>query len=101
MSICSLYVHLRIGSTQRKRTIGRLSELNLADARKLAAELSVAARNGVDAIKARKAEAATQLTFGFAYTEYMASLARKGASAMTVRLCEKNHRLYLAKSTVG
>jgi integrase len=93
----SLYVHLRVGATQRKRTIGRLSELDLTTARKMAAELSVAARNGVDVIKARKAEAATQVTFGFAYAEYMASLARKGASAMTIRLCEKNHRLYLGK----
>jgi hypothetical protein len=25
----SLYVHLRVGATQRKRTIGRLSELDL------------------------------------------------------------------------
>jgi integrase len=93
----SLYVHLRVGATQRKRTIGRLSELDLTTARKMAAELSVAARNGVDVIKERKVEAAAQLTFGHAYAEYMASLARKGASAMTIRLCEKNHRLYLGK----
>ena len=50
----SLYVHLRVGSTQRKRTIGRLVELDLTLARKMAAELCVAARNGVDAIKERK-----------------------------------------------
>ena len=77
--------------------MARLSELDLTTARKMAAELSVAARNGVDAIKERKAEAAAQLTFGFAYAEYMASLARKGASPMTIRLCEKNHRLYLGR----
>ena len=93
----SLYVHLRVGSTQRKRTIGRLSELDLTTARKMAAELSVAARNGIDVIKTRKAEAATQITFGQAYTEYMASSARKGASPLTRALNEKNHRLYLGK----
>ena len=93
----SLYVHLRVGSTQRKRTIGRLGELDLTSARKMAAELSVAARNGVDAIKERKRAQTAQLTFGYAYAEYMASLARKGASAATIRLCEKNHRLYLGR----
>lgn len=93
----SLYVHLRVGSTQRKHTIGRLGELDLSTARKMAAELSVAARNGVDAIKERKQAQTAQLTFGHAYAEYMASLARKGASAATIRLCEKNHRLYLGR----
>jgi integrase len=93
----SLYVHLRVGSTQRKRTIGRLGELDLTSARKMAAELSVAARNGVDAIKERKRAQTAQLTFGYAYAEYMASLARKSASAATIRLCEKNHRLYLGR----
>ena len=44
----------------------------------------MAARNGVDVIKERKVEAAAQLTFGHAYAEYMASLARKGACAMTI-----------------
>ena len=63
----------------------------------MAAELSVAARNGVDAIKERKQAQTAQLTFGHAYAEYMASLARKGASAATIRLCEKNHRLYLGQ----
>ena len=73
----SLYVHLRVGSTQRKRTIGRLGELDLSTARKMAAELSVAARNGVDAIKERKQAQTAQLTFGLAYAEYMASLRGK------------------------
>ena len=93
----SLFVHLRIGATQRKRTIGKLSELDLTTARKLASELSVSARNGIDVIKTRKAEAAAQLTFGFAFSEYMSSLHRKGASPQTIILCEKNKRLYLGR----
>ena len=76
----SLAVHIRVGSAQRKRTLGRLGEINLAEARKLAGELSVAARQGIDVIKERKQATAEELTFGHCYSEYMASLARKGAS---------------------
>ena len=63
----------------------------------MAAELSVAARHGVDVVKEGKRAQTAQLTLGLAYAEYMASLARKGASPSTIGLYEKNHRLYLGR----
>ena len=93
----SLAVHLRVNGLQRKRTIGRLSELDLSRARKMAHELSVSARNGLDIIHERKQASVAQLTFGQAYGEYMASLQRKGASPRTIALNANNHRRYLGK----
>jgi integrase len=95
----SLFAHYRCGTRQKKRVLGKVTELSLPEARRQATELLLNGRNGKDIISEAKAKAKANggLTLGHAYAEYTSALKRKGCSPATLRLNDKNWRLYLSK----
>jgi integrase len=93
----SLFAHYRCGTRQKKRVLGKVTELSLPEARRQATELLLNGRNGKDLIAESQAKANGGLTLSLAYAEYTSALRRKGCSPATLRLNDKNWRLYLSK----
>lgn len=81
----TFFVQFRVGSKQRKVTLGRINELSVSDARKAANEIQVAARQGRDVIREQRAQHRAGLTLGDAYGEYTSALRRRGVSENTLR----------------
>jgi integrase len=88
----SLFAQYRCGVKAKKRVLGRLTEISIADARSAATELLLNGRNGKDIVAEAKAKAAKALTLGDAYVAYMESLKKKGCSPNTIRLNSANWR---------
>ena len=94
----SLFVQYRCpNGVQRKKTLALLSEIAISDARTLATKYVLSARHGDDLVAAQKVRETPKLTLGHAFAEYTSALKRKGASPATLRLNDKNYRLYLSK----
>lgn len=81
----TFFVQFRVGPKQRKVTLGRINELSVADARKAANEILVAARQGRDVIGEQRAQHKAGLTLGDAYAEYVTALKRRGVSENTLK----------------
>jgi len=77
------FVHFRVGQRQRKKTLGRITEISLTDARTEAAELKLAGQKGRDLIADQKAATAQGITLGEAYEAYLEALRRKDGSPGT------------------
>jgi integrase len=92
----SLFAQYRCGTKAKKRVLGRVNEISLADARSQATELLLNGRNGKDLVAEAKATAAKALTLGDAYIAYMESLRRKGASPNTIHLNTVNYTKHLS-----
>lgn len=92
----SYFVHYRIHKQQRKKVIGRINEINVADARDEAAKIKLAARQGSDLMAERRLEADQAKTLGEAYSEYLEVLTRRNASPRTFEGYEMNWRLCLS-----
>lgn len=92
----SYFVHYRIHKQQRKKVIGRINEINVADARDEAAKIKFAARQGSDLMAERRLEADQAKTLGEAYSEYLEVLKRRNASPRTFEGYEMNWRLCLS-----
>lgn len=82
---------------QKKKTIARVNEINVVDARDEAARIKLAARQGMDLIAERQRQADQDKTLGDAYAEYLEMLTRKKASPRTMEGYEQNWRLSLSK----
>ena len=96
------FVHFRVGMRQRKKMIGLVTEVSLADARAEAASLKVAARQGRDIIHERKLALERGITLLEAYTAFMDALERKGGSQNTIDNYEQNWRTgLLSRSSVA
>lgn len=84
------FVHFRIGKRQRKKNIGRVTEINVTDARAEAIQLKLAGGKGQDLIQERKLALERGLTLGDAYAEFLQALERKGGSPATFRNYDQN-----------
>lgn len=93
----TFFVHYRVGPRQRKKAIGRIDEITVAEARQRCLELIVAAKQGRDLVEERSKALQKQITLGEAYKAYKQSLERKGASTNTLRLNESNWNAMLAR----
>jgi integrase len=92
----SLFAQYRCGTKAKKRVLGRLNEMSIAEARSAATELLLNGRNGKDIVAEAKAKAAKTLTLGDAYVAYMESLKKKGSSPNTIRLNTVNYTKHLS-----
>lgn len=94
---CTLFAQYRLASgVQRKKTIGRLSELTLSDARAIATEYALAGRHGRDLVQERKAGQRKGTTLSEAYHAYDTALVRRGASSNTRKLNGHNWNRFLS-----
>lgn len=91
----TFFVHYRVGPRQRKKAIGRINEVTVAEARQQTLELVVAAKQGRDIVEERAKTLQKQITLGDAYNAYTQSLERRHASSNTLRLNESNWRAML------
>lgn len=91
------FVHFRVGSRQRKKMIGLVTEMSLSDARAEAGALKVAARQGRDVIQERKQELQRGITLCEAYSAFLHALERKGGSPRTVHNYQQNWNTRLSK----
>jgi integrase len=96
----TFFVHYRVGSRQRKVTLGRINELAIGDARAKAVEIMAAARQGRDVIEEQALTKQAQLTLADAFAEYTKALVRKEASPKTLLLNEHNWKKMLAPHAV-
>jgi integrase len=92
----SLFAQYRCGTKAKKRVLGRVTEISLAEARTQATELLLNGRNGKDIVAEAKAKAAKALTLGDSYVAYMESLRRKGCSQNTIHLNTVNYTKHLS-----
>lgn len=92
----TFFVHYRVGSRQRKVTLGRVNELAIADARSKTVEIVAAARQGRDIREEQAAVERARLTLADAFAEYTKALVRKEASPKTLLLNEHNWKKMLA-----
>jgi len=93
----TFFVHYRVGPRQRKKAIGRINEITVAEARQQCLELIVAAKQGRDVVEERNKTLQKQITLGDAYNAYTKSLERKGASTNTLRLNKSNWNAMIAR----
>lgn len=91
------FVHFRVGSRQRKKMIGLVTEISLSDARTEAGALKVAARQGRDVIRERKEAMQRGITLAEAFRAFMDALERKGGSPRTAHNYEQNWGTRLSK----
>lgn len=95
---CTLFVQYRLANgRQRKKTLGRLSELTISDARAKATEYAIAGRHGRDIVAEQKAVSRATLTLGDAYLAYAEALKRRKASANTLSLNGRNWARFVSK----
>ncbi|CAM5771836.1 integrase [Labrys miyagiensis] len=95
---CTLFVQYRLANgLQRKKTIGRLRELSLSDARMKALEYSMAARHGEDLVAVRKIMEKPKLTLADAYLAYDEALKRRNVSTNTLALNARNWKRFISK----
>lgn len=93
----TLFVQYRLANgRQRKKVLGRLSEMTVTDARSKASEYTIAARHGRDIVAEHKAIEQPGLSLGDAYLAYTEALNRRGASPNTLRLNARNWSFYLS-----
>lgn len=93
----SYFVHYRVNGRQRKKTLGRISELNVTDARFKAAQIKLAAREGRDIIQERRRESEAAITLAQAYQGYLQMLERKDRASRTFEQCDQIWRCSLQK----
>jgi hypothetical protein len=93
----SFFCQYRVGSRIRKRTLGRVSELSITEARAQATELFAQRTQWQDLIGEARAKIASALTLGDCYIAYVESLKRKGASPNTLSLNSQNWKLRLSR----
>jgi hypothetical protein len=93
----TLFCQFRVGPRRRKKSLGRLGEISLQQARSMAAQYGVAGRHFRDLIKEQRQAQARLVTLGDAYLAHREALVRKGASQATLRLNAANWRLRLSR----
>lgn len=86
----SYFCHFRVGEKQRKKTIARVTEMSVNDARDEARLLKVAARRGQDIIQERKRAVERGIDLSQAYASFVRALHRKGGSKNTLDIYGQN-----------
>ena len=94
----TFFAHFRIaGSRQVKKTISRLGELSVAEARSRVAALVVAGKAGEDVLGDKRREAEAAITLGQVFELHKQSMIRRNCSPASVAVNEGTWRTRLAK----